>query len=528
MAKVRNFNFVVSPRASVALLLGVLFLLPGCGSDERDADTAVDLQRFPEASLILISLDTLRADGVGVLGGPKGISPTLDRFASESVIFTHARAPAPHTAPSHMSMFTSTYPSVHGVQNVQFGDAGPLIQPLKSHIPTLAETLQAAGFSTVGLTDGGNLNPAHGFARGFETYTRDLSGVDAQISEALPEIEKLSDSEKRFFLLWHTYEIHSPYAPPSRYIENWAPKSYDGELKQVVEGLEGQSFAERWGSMKTRFWKNRASFGWVESAYLHGLYKAGIRYTDDRLARLFEGLRKSGLLDRSIVVIMSDHGEEFFEHGRWQHEQLFEECLRVPLFIRLPGGVAGGTRIDTPVSLMDIMPTVLDLLEVDVEPLELSGPVRLAGTSLAPAMLGEESVRERPIVSELRVDREGGGEYQWMVAVHQNGFKFIHDRYRGERPDHRFEYLYDLSSDPDERSNLISKMDEVQTRFKETLDGFFTGLEVSQNPDAAMAEITLEILEQLEQLGYIDGAAAVDMRQRLLESERDSGPQRAG
>ncbi len=492
---------------------------------------------FPHANLILISLDTLRADGVGALGGPGHISPVLDQFAAESVVFTQARTAAPHTAPSHMSIFTGTFPSWHGVQNVQFGtdertgDKYPIIHPLREGVPTMAEIFAAAGFTTVGLTDGGNVNEAHGFARGFGEYTKDLTGVEAQIADAAARIPDLAAQDNRFFLFWHTYEIHAPYVPPSRFRDNWAPASYDGPLKGVIEGLDGLSFAEKWGRMKTEFWANRARFSWPEAAYLHGLYKAGIRSTDEQLAELFALLKRNGLLDTSVVVLLSDHGEEFFEHGKWQHEQLFEECLRVPLMVRLPGGAHGGRRIDVPVSLLDVLPTVLDLLEVDPSSLDLPGPVQLQGQSLAKAAVGEETLRPRPIISELRQDvgglgdkpgLGGGPNYDWMIAIHFNGMKFVHDQYRGRDAEHRDRALFDLGGDPTERTNVYAKRPDLATRFVEQLELFLATLQFVDGVVGANATLTDEQLEEMLQLGYIS-AADFEAEMRARRAARKLG-----
>ena len=492
---------------------------------------------FPHANLIVISLDTLRADGLGTLGGPPNISPVLDQFAADSVVFTQARAAAPHTAPSHMSIFTGTFPSWHGVQNVQFGTDprtgrdGPIIYPLRPEVPTMAEIFSAAGFTTLGLTDGGNVNKAHGFGRGFGEYTKELVGVERQIADAAERIPQLASQDNRFFLFWHTYQIHAPYVPPAKYRENWVPKTYDGPLTGVVENLDGLTFAEKFGRMRDEFWVDREQFSWPEAAYLHGLYKAGIRSTDQQLTQLFTLLRTYGLLDTSVIVLLSDHGEEFFEHGKWQHEQLYEECLRVPLMVRLPGGLHGGTRIDVPVSLVDVLPTVLDLLEIDTGALDLPGPVQLQGQSLAGAVVGDETLRPRPIVSELRQDSgglgntpgEGGGpNYDWMIAIHFNGMKFLHDQYRGKDAEHRDQALFDLTADPAERKNVLAKRTDIAGHFTEQLDLYLAMLSFVEGGSAEIPDMSLEELEKLVALGYLS-ADQYEQAKRAKEAEAAAG-----
>src|SRR5262249_40080725 len=161
------------------------------------------------------------------------------------------------------------------------------------------------------------------------------------------------------------------------------PKDYQGPMREVIESLADKSFKERWSAKGPVFWKDRDKFGPPEATFLHGVYRAGIRYTDDELALLIQSMRDTGLLDKSILVIVGDHGEEFLEHGHWQHEALHTECLHVPLLMRLPGGRNAGTRIRTPVALVDVMPTALELLGVDADKLTgLPGRVRHAGVSL--------------------------------------------------------------------------------------------------------------------------------------------------
>ncbi len=510
--------------------LAVLTTLVGCG------DTTSERTTFEDANLIIISLDTLRADGLSGAGGPAGISPVLDAFAREAVVFEHARAPAPHTAPSHMSLFTSLYPSVHGVQNVAHvldpdtGKRQAIIYPLPERFPTLAELLQDRGFTTIGLTDGGNVNPAHGFPRGFDAYTKGLSGVADQLADAEQwlgnrvrplgangETAQLAEDVSgiafdgtpagRFFLFWHTYEIHAPYVPPQEYVDEWAPADYTGPMRDVVDELAGLTFREKWGRMKLQFWKERDSFGDEEAEYLRGLYHGGIEYTDTVIERLFDKLRDEGLLDNSIIVLLSDHGEEFNEHGRWQHEQLYEECLRVPLMIRLPGGLNGGTRIRTAVSLMDVMPTVLDLLGIDERGVD---GLAMQGRSLARSVLEGAEPEPLPVVSELRSDRPGNPQHDWMVAHYHEGMKFLYDQYRGRRVDGEVvydRYLYDLGADPGERTNLAdadgaSRVDS----FLELHQLWHYEVQIAtEGVEAVIGEVDRDMWEQLRRLGYVEG-----------------------
>ncbi len=536
-----------------AAALGVVLLaatVASCGGEPATPTGSA----FPHANLIVISLDTLRADALGSGGGPADISPFLDSLADECVVFEHARATAPHTAPSHMSLFTSVYPSVHGVQNVVQGidprlkgtpradERVAIIYPLPASIPTLAEVLKGQGFTTLGLTDGGNLMPAHGFTRGFDLYTKDLTGMAAQIHDAElwlehkrrpapmpdgrsqiadslapvsgPHLSRLvqarfgEEPAERYFLFWHTYEVHAPYVPPAAYIDTWAPGDYDGPMRSVVEGLEGLSFRETWSRMKTEFWSERDRFGADEARFLEGLYHGGVRFADDTMPALWSALERSGALDDSIVVILSDHGEEFFEHGKWQHEQVYEECLRVPLMVRLPGGRNGGTRIRTPVGLMDVMPTLLELL--DVEAVAPDGTeLALQGRSLADAVLTGREPTELPVTSEYMANHPGNPIHEWEVAHHFQGLKFIQDRVRGKLVDGEpvyDHYLYDLGTDADEQTDLVAG-GHPRTAFFRTHDEGFRKINEARAKGRSVnpGDLDPDTCNQLVQLGYIEG-----------------------
>ncbi len=509
------------------------------GGDDSSSGGAGDsdvASPYADANLIIISLDTLRADAVGHLGGPGGISPVLDRFAEECVVFTAARTQAPHTAPSHMTLFTSTYPSVHGVQNVAHGEVNgkrrPIFKPLPGTIPLLAEICQLDGMYTVGLTEGGNLNPPHGFSRGFDEYVADLAGVGPQVQLGIEKIDEITALGERTFFFWHTYEIHAPYVPPKTFADKWAPgpDKYSGPLRDKVESLQGKGFKEQFSGIKS-FWQGREDFGWPEAAYLHGLYKAGVRYTDDQIDALFGSLRSSGLLDSSIVVVLSDHGEEFYEHGKWQHEQVYEECIRVPLMIRLPDGKGAGRRIDTPVGLIDVMPTVLELLDTDTDALGYEH-LRMQGVSHARAILDGTAVEPRLIISELRADV--GQNYEWLIALHDGeaNTKYIHDTHRREKRGDEIKFfhgLYDLDADGREKVNKLGKpaMADEEEELVEDFETWKTATETLHDilreghVGTGPVKMTREQIESLIRMGYIDAAEGEEML-RELEAEAEA------
>ncbi len=502
--------------------LGLALSLAACGGPgDGGSPSGGSPPDLSSASLIILSLDTLRADFTSFGGGAPELSPALARFAEEGVVFTAARSQAPHTAPSHMSLFTATWPSVHGVQNVahktgEDGRSQAVIVPLRPDIPTLAEVLKAAGFTTIGLTDGGNLNPPHGFARGFDHYTYDLRGAEAQVQEGLAQLPALAAPDAgRFFLFWHTYQIHAPYVPPAPYIERWAPAGYDGLMRERIATLGSMGFKERFGAMRTVFWKDKERFGPAEADYFRGLYAGGVRFTDDTIGPFLDALRTGGLLDRSIVVLLSDHGEEFFEHGQWQHDQVFEECVRVPLVVRLPGGFGGGRRVDVPVALMDVMPTVLELLGIDAGALQLPGPPRAHGKSFAATLLGGRDPTPRPIISEHVATR--GGNFDHVISLHANDMTLLYDKVRGERladgSVRQLRALHDLTTDPGQQLDLADgatgRHERALAALQAALAAFEKIVEFESRPPGEHGEIEItdpETLRQLEELGYIERA----------------------
>lgn len=509
-------------RALHAASLAAVCLAAGCGEDAPASREPVIEGRYAGHNVLVISLDTCRRDALSLYGAPDDSSAHLASFARDAVVFEHARAPAPHTAPSHMSLFTSLLPSVHGVQNVQHGvhpETGkrrPLIESVPQDVPTLAEVLSARGYRCIGLTDGGNLNPPHGFDRGFEHYTADLIGAEAQFADAARWIGELRAGDAPWFLFVHTYEMHAPYVSPPEYVARWAPDDYEGPLRQAVDALQGKSFREAFGAMRSVFWKDVDGFGADEVRYLRGLYAAGVQYTDDMAASFLDLLRGSETFDDTLVVVLSDHGEEFAEHGRWQHEQLYEECLRVPLIVRLPGGAGGGTRIPTPVSLMDVMPTLLELLGVERDGLPGKRFLPMQGRSLARALVTGQAPEARPVFSELRSDRtfpDGarGPLREWKVAVVHQSQKIIVDEYARQagRDDVR---AFDLSADPDELQPDVLVDDAVRGALLEFHARFHRELELASRLEGvdAASELDCDQLRQLVELGYVDASALGD------------------
>ncbi len=354
----------------------------------------------PTRGYVLVSLDTLRADHLSAYGYGRETSPFLARLAGRSTLFERVLAPYPATLVSHMSLFTGLYPQQHGVY--------PPNGVLAAEVPTLPERFRAAGFRTAGFTEGGFVAGGYGFARGFEVFADPPYADDADIEETfgrgLDFLRALAPGE-RFFLFLHSYSIHDPYAPPEPARGRFAPRD-----PAAAERSRGESLRD--------FNAGRLALDEGSAEDFARLYDGSILYVDGVLAAFFAELERLGLAADTTVVLTSDHGEEFLEHRRLGHTQLYPESLFVPLLVIHPEQRAG-LRLPGLARLIDLAPTLYELAGIEAPP-------RLPGRSLAgclrqPAACGDaEGYAE--VADEERnralVVREGGDLYQFHLVVY--------------------------------------------------------------------------------------------------------------
>jgi arylsulfatase len=315
-------------------------------------------------SVILVSLDTLRADHLSAYGYPRETSPALDRLAAEGILFENAVAPAPNTPPSHMSIFTSLYPTVHG-----FTGEGDRLAGWRL---TLAEYLREAGYRTAATTDGGYMRGWFGFGQGFERYEDSLKGIAASRDLVLEWLDGPLAGDPTFLFI-HCYDVHSPYDAPPPYGTMFTDPDYDGGFYPGSRQLE--AIRRRLAEDPT------ATHGLTEADVAHMIdrYDGGIRYVDAIIGELVAALEVRGLLETTWLVVTSDHGEEFTEHGSVLHETLYRTVTHVPLIVRPPGGREAPLRVPHVVELTDLMPTILEIASIDaVEKQPLQGASLLA------------------------------------------------------------------------------------------------------------------------------------------------------
>jgi arylsulfatase A-like enzyme len=359
----------------------------------------------PRRNVVLISLDTLRADRLGTYGALQPTSPTLDVLARESTLFETVIAPAPWTLPSHASMMTGLYPCVHGATGV----AG---NPLPAAVVPLAQRLREAGYSTAAFTEDANV-AAGTFARGFGYFWENREGDDRVRGTVAQAMRWLRDeAAEPFFLFFHTYQSHAPYYAPPEYRQMF--QSIDGLGVRVPPAMVSRS----------------------DEALAK--YDAAIRYTDASIAALLDMLRQTPRGERTLIVVTSDHGEAFMEHGYMEHGRtLHEEVLRVPLLFWGPGLVAAGRRVPGPVGVIDVSPTILDLLGQAVPP-------GIGGVSLAPQVLPGEP----PPLGERVLFSENTRYNTYRLAARARRFKAM---WTGPGLQ-----IFDLDRDPTERQPITS------------------------------------------------------------------------
>jgi choline-sulfatase len=399
--------------------------------------------------LVLVTIDTLRADRVGVYGGPAGITPNLDRIAREGAFAASATAHVPLTRPSHATMFSGLLPWQHGVRdNISPGELPPA--------PLLAEVLKKNGFATAAFVSSIVLSPHAGLGRGFDLFSdRMPAGTGARfvntlqrrgdepLREAIRWIEQ-NHGHTRLFVWLHLYDPHDPYEPPEPWRTRFAQRLYDGE----------------------------------------------VAFADDLVGQLDAALARLGLRGQTLLAVTSDHGEGLGEHGETLHGFfVYQTTLAVPLVVRAPGVRAGG-RLAATVGLVDLYRTLLDLAGV-VAPAN----ARPGGRSLAAALRGGREPADTPMYAESLVPLLHFG-WSDLRVLREGRWKYI----QAPRPE-----LFDLAADPGEQRNLAAAEPSRTAAFQAALGKLLDEeRKVAAGPGGA---VPMELLEKLGALGYVGGAA---------------------
>lgn len=438
-------------------------------------------------NVLLVVLDTTRADAVSATGEPGTITPTLDALAREGVVYERARSTSAWTVPSHGSLFTGRYPSRHGARH-----GSPALHPAQQ---TLAELLRRT-HDTGGFSENPHIRTDQGWAQGFGTYIdswrwRDRVDTPPQtISMALDWLDRRPGG-RPFFLFVNLMDAHLPYAPPPEWAERFVPPGADPE---TLTRLRGVGSPEQQAHLV-----GEAPIPERDFELLRGLYRAEVAWADYRVANLVTALRHRGTLDRTLVVVVADHGEQIGEHGLLGHQfALYESLLRVPLILRLPGLFEGGQRRDAPVQLVDVAPTVLEVVGVpraewpDMDGRSLisdaPGPDRRVVAEYAPPIEEVERIARRFEGSDTALLSEA------IRSVQVGTLKLI------ARSGGAVE-LYDLEDDPGETRDLaVTRPDDVAR----LAEGVAFGSEVATGGEAEAAAIDAQTREALRALGYVE------------------------
>jgi arylsulfatase A-like enzyme len=454
--------------AAVApILIFALVGLTGCG-------------KAPEVNLLIMTIDTLRADHLSCYGYPKATSPRMDRFASDGVLFEHVVCQSSQTLPSHASIFTGVNPRSHLAISHE--------SPVGQDITTLAEILKDRGYETGAFISSHALDSEYGLDQGFDTYwevhkahtirEREICKqreTDATTAAALAWLKEYAD--KGFFLWIHWFHPHRPYDPPDRYISAFAG-GYSGTADSSPEFI-------------MQVWRRQIEIEQADIDHLVGRYDGEVAFTDVQVGVIIDALETLGLLDNTIVVITADHGEILYDHEHYfGHDiALYDECLRIPLIIHAPGLEIGESRIEQLVQSIDIMPTVLDLLDV-------VHPEGLEGKCLLPLIGGGGQATAEYCFSETFPFPE---KCPPRHAVRTADAKLI---WKEVRSDSMVKELYDLAADPGETNNLYGEHPDFAAYLDSVLTAWIApgGLHPADIPSARDSGRW----RILRSLGYVD------------------------
>lgn len=450
-------------------------------------------------NVILLTIDTLRADRLGCYGYERPLTPNLDRLAAHGVRFTEAITGGSWTQAAFPVMMTSTYASMYG------GCLGALTAERPSPIQQLNDN----GYTTGGFSSSPLLSQAYAYNRGFQHFAdllpqetdpalRRMKGGQRLLrtpfthavarllgqqtrpariyvnAEAITHAaqEWIAAVDQPFFAWLHYMDVHWPY-----------------HREETL--TDPQEIAQAWRDLAHLYdanW-NGAAISDAQRRHYIRLYEEALVYTDAQVGKLLDYLESSGLMANTIIVAVSDHGEEFLEHGRWGHweNNLHDEILKVPLIIRLPG-LGNGRVVEQQVRLLDLMPTLLALTGTSV-------PDGLEGRDLRPLWQGGNGAVKEPVsVSEMWRDH-------WhIIAVRTRQYKYIWDSKRPDQPQ-----LFDLAADPGEKTNVAADYPALTAEFYDYVTARLQAMDATR-PEQASAEpdVDEEMMARLRGLGYVE------------------------
>ena len=431
------------------------------------------------AGIIIITIDTLRADVLGTYGHPRIQTPNLSELAEHGVLFQQAMAPSTTTTPSHASLFTSLYLQDHNVYSN--------FEALGNEPETIAEMLFGRGFATSAIVNMKHLNPEiSNLGQGFQHIVR--SGFMRKAGPSLDQLVRWLDhiGEQRFFSWVHLADVHTPYQPPPPYDRFY----YHGDEKNP----EITSLQDIWNFLPSHMSDHPFFLSWLRGIrdldWVIGQYHGAVTYVDDEIGRLMDALEERELLNKTAIIVTSDHGESLGEHDLYfVHAGLYECTVRVPLIMYFPNSKHHGVVVHDVIETVDVLPTILEYLD-------LPSPETIRGRSLWPLIEGKAQPPRTAFI-------EHAGRN--LVGLRTERHKYIkHRKTKHLLPSYPFikghEELYDLQDDPAELHNIAAKSPEIIREFREELKRR-TAKKLEYK--TGEAKITPEMLDVLQALGYI-------------------------
>ena len=455
-------------------LLPAIFCLPSCrrGGGER----------APEVPIVLLSIDTLRADHLSCYGYRSETSPAIDRFSREAVLFENAISPSPVTTPAHVSIFTATTPAVHGCANIAASETD--YEPLPAGIVSAAEVLKAAGYITLGMHGGANVEGLCGLGRGFDHYAPvPAESLNSHLADSIHDFRTAAGP---FFIFLHHYLCHDPYVNGPRELRLHFVKTRKDEMAAVVDEFGGQ---KRTVKMSDRFWRHFRLRDPEERELAQALYDGGVLCSDSLFAGTLEVLKKEGLYEDALIILLSDHGEEFHEHGGKLHSRLFIETLHVPLLIKFPHQEFGGRRISQDVRTLDLFPTIFEYLGIGTR------PPSFQGQSFLPLVTGRGQYDPLVMSFSPLGDR---------IRFQSQGYVFAHEPTTGYKTPF---WVFDREKDPLEKVNLADSRAELlrqmESKGQALLREQLARARLFKSQSGVRVPIDAEVTEKLRALGYV-------------------------
>jgi len=468
----------------IALLMATgALILTACGPGDVPKTT-----RRP--NVLLVVLDTVRADALSCYGNPRPTTPELDQLAGEGTRFDNAYATCFWTLPSHASLLTGLYPSEAGATSET--------NHLPERVTTLAERLAAAGYRTSAVVRNAWISVERGFGQGFEELAedwRDDTGQEAEeegqaVERTAEWIRDRGGLGEPWFLFVNLNVAHLPYTPPEPYRSRFASEEWSEADIDRLMSIEGG-----WGHLAGGLHLDEADF-----RILRDLYEAEVSIADEHVGRLLDAIRDSGVLEQTLVIVTADHGENLGDHGLIDHVySLFDSTVRVPMIVRYPQRFAAGEVVSDAVSLIDVVPTVLDVTGIPTVDDGLEGfAMDDPGIGERPAVFAENG---RPI-NGTRLLEKWFPDFDTAAIDHQMRMIRSGDIKLIWKADVSAE-LFDLESDPGELMDLAPDRPDLRNQLLSDLRSWSLGVE-PRVPPQAFESRDRESLERLRALGYVE------------------------